>query len=263
MKKLYIHFMAVIVGQACNLHCKNCSNFAPFAPKKMMHYDAEEIIGQLKTITKYATIRLLQIQGGEPFLYSDLNSILEFVARCPEIKKCLIATNGTIIPGGGIKWRLLQDNKFIVRVSNYPVAADKSAKVQAWLEEHKIRYEIYHFVSKDDKWFDMGREMDCQTADKAEQDKAEDRFQNCLFQDCLTMENGLMGRCARSVISAQVQGFLPGEGDYLPVIDELDFPEKLEQYLDYPRHMEACCHCNGTEKEHLIEVAVQLKTEKG
>lgn len=101
MKRLYIHFLVITVGQACNLRCKNCGNFAPFAPKQTLRYDSRKIVEKLSTITKYADIRLLQIQGGEPFLYSELSHILEFVKQCSAIGKCLIATNGTIMPGGG------------------------------------------------------------------------------------------------------------------------------------------------------------------
>lgn len=258
MKRLYIHFLVVTVGQACNLRCKNCGNFAPFAPKRTMRYDCHEILEKLKSVTKYADIRLLQIQGGEPFLYSELSDILEYVKQCSAIKKCLIATNGTLIPGGGIRWELLQDEKFIVRISNYPVTADKSARVQEWFRERKIRSELYHFVSKDDKWYDLGMEMECHTADEEEQEKAEQRFQNCLFRNCLTLERGVLGRCSRSVIAEQVQGFLAQERDYLPVADGPDFLERLERYINTPEHMEACCHCNGTGTENLIEVALQL-----
>lgn len=108
MKRLYIHFLVVTVGQACNLRCKNCGNFAPFAPKETLRYDVHTILEKLKIITKFADIRLLQIQGGEPFLYSELFRILEFVKQCPSVRKCLIATNGTIIPkngGGGANGR--------------------------------------------------------------------------------------------------------------------------------------------------------------
>ena len=55
--KLYIRFLVVLVGQACNLRCRDCGNFAPFAPKETLRYDVNRIIGHLKIITKYARIR--------------------------------------------------------------------------------------------------------------------------------------------------------------------------------------------------------------
>lgn len=258
MKRTYIHFLVATVGQACNLSCKDCGNFAPFAPKHTLRYAAGEILEQLKTITKYADIRLLQIQGGEPFLHSELRNILEFVKECGAVKKCLIATNGTIIPGGGgANWQCLQDEKFIVRISNYPVAADKSEGVQAWLKEQNIQSELYHFASKDDKWYELGMEKNPHASENAEQEKAEERYQKCLFRNCLTLENGVLGRCSRSIIAEQVQGFSAKEGDYLPVADTLDFSEKLEEYIHTPSHMEACCHCKGTDGDNLIEAALQ------
>lgn len=160
--------------------------------------------------------------------------------------------------GGATKWQLLQDEKFVVRISNYPVNSDKSGSIQEWFRERNIRSELYHFVSKDDTWYDLGMEMGCRTANDEEQKKAEQRFQSCLFRNCLTLENGILGRCSRSVIAEQVQGFSAKEGDYLPVEDDLKFSKRLERYINMPEHMEACCHCKGTGRENLIEVALQL-----
>ncbi|MCC8024798.1 MAG: 4Fe-4S cluster-binding domain-containing protein [Clostridium sp.] len=153
--KLYIRFLVAVVGQACNLRCRDCANFAPFAPKETLRYEVNDIIEHLKIITDCSRIRLLQIQGGEPFVYPQLGELLDFVQKCSEIEKCLIATNGTVLPN--VSPQLLQHKKFIVRISNYPVAVNISKKIQEWLQSNSIRYEVYHFVSKEDKWFDMGK----------------------------------------------------------------------------------------------------------
>lgn len=256
--KLYIRFLVVIVGQACNLRCRDCGNFAPFAPKETLRYDVNRIIGHLKIITKYARIRLLQIQGGEPFIYPRLETLLEFVRHCPEIEKCLIATNGTVLPN--VSPAILRHEKFIVRISQYPVASNISRKVQKWLHDNSIRYEMYHFVSKEDKWFDLGKGKTYKPGAEAEA-----RFQNCLFRNCLTLEDGFLGRCSRSVIAWKLQGFAPrrpnrGGGCYLPVSDSETFRVWLDEYISNPRHMEACCYCNGTDVRLSIEPAIQLKS---
>lgn len=256
--KTKLDYLCIAVGQACNLKCRDCGNFAPFAPKDMLRYDVEKIINDLKTVTKYADIRMLQIQGGEPFLYPQLETLLDFVRNCREIEMCLIATNGTVMPK--VRAESLQGEKFLVRISHYPVASDISSEVQEWLESNSVRYKIYRFVSAEDKWFDLGKQCN-------PKEDIQTRFEKCLFKNCFTLENGMIERCARALVAQRLQGFTAkksggghnGDGDYLPVYDSEDFKEALEKYISVPRAMEACRYCNGTDGTVQVEPAVQLK----
>ena len=200
IEKINMDYLCVSVGQACNLRCRDCGNFAPYAPKDMMHYDVEEIIDKLNIITKYARIQTLQIQGGEPFLYPQLEILLDYVRKSQEIKQCLVATNGTVLPK--VKPEYLQGEKFLVRISHYPVNSDNAAKVQKWFRLNSIRYKIYHFVSEEDKWFDLGRKYN-------PGEDVESRFENCLFKNCYTFENGWIERCARALVAQRIMGFKP------------------------------------------------------
>lgn len=61
-------FLVLVVGQACSLKCKNCANFAPYAPKEMLHYSFADIQRSLTVIwNALGGIQKVQIQGGEPF----------------------------------------------------------------------------------------------------------------------------------------------------------------------------------------------------
>ena len=72
-----IRFMVLSVGQACSYKCKNCGNFAPYAPAEFMRYKLEDIISWMKKILEAVdSISVLQIQGGEPFAYSDLGRLI-------------------------------------------------------------------------------------------------------------------------------------------------------------------------------------------
>lgn len=255
---LYIRFLVAVVGQACNLRCRDCGNFAPFAPKETLRYDVNNIIEHLRIITKYSRIRLLQIQGGEPFIYPHLGLLLDYIKNCSAIEKCLIATNGTVLPN--ISPDLLQNEKFIVRISNYPVDLNINGKIQDWLQINSIKYEVYHFVSKEDKWFDLGKGKRYKHSWEAEL-----HFQNCLFRNCLTLEAGLLGRCSRSIIAQKLQKFIPriengGGGCYLPISDSEEFKLWMKEYISNPHHMEACRYCNGTDESLLIKPAIQLSS---
>jgi len=71
--KFGIRFLVLSVGQACNYKCRDCANFCPSAPKEYRRYELDRILESINRILKnVAFINVFQIQGGEPFLYSDL-----------------------------------------------------------------------------------------------------------------------------------------------------------------------------------------------
>ncbi len=73
-------FLSVCVGQACNYKCKDCANFAPFAKRENLRYEIDAIKKDLKNIMPYfSIIDTLHIQGGEPFVYSDLSMLIEYI----------------------------------------------------------------------------------------------------------------------------------------------------------------------------------------
>ena len=152
--------------------------------------------------------------------------------------------------------QILTDEKFIVRVSNYPAIAIEN-KAEAWLKKHHIRHEVYHFISGEDKWYDCGKKMNVPG-------DVEKRFCNCLFKDCYTLEEGKIGRCARSVISWKIQGYdledSIQKGDYILVSERPGLREELENYIQHPHFMEACRHCNGTDNRIQVEPAVQMNS---
>ena len=94
-----VPILVLITGEACNLKCKNCGNFCPRAKRDMLRYDVNDIISDMNIfLQNVKSINSLQVQGGEPFLYSDLEKLLAFLGEQKKIKNIKIATNGTIIP---------------------------------------------------------------------------------------------------------------------------------------------------------------------
>lgn len=57
--------LVLVVGQACNLKCKNCGNFCPISLPETKRYDVKSIIESLRIILKNVyRMSYLQIQGG-------------------------------------------------------------------------------------------------------------------------------------------------------------------------------------------------------
>jgi MoaA/NifB/PqqE/SkfB family radical SAM enzyme len=230
----------MVVGRRCSLRCKHCSNLIPYSPPDTLEYDINSIISDLTKVLSIADIDVLQVQGGEPFLYPHLSQLLNFALGAKQISKIHIATNGTMLPN--VEIQLLANPKVEVRISQYPHTADLSTKLKTHLDKNNIKNWIYLFKSGTGKWNDLGS-VDAQpiTTDEAELDKI---FDSCLKNKCLTLENGTIGYCSRSILAPKIQNFQPESGDYVNVRTE-DFQQQLHNYINNPHHMEACKYCNG------------------
>jgi organic radical activating enzyme len=255
-----IPFLVVIVGQACTLRCKDCGNFTAIAPKNALVYSVDQILEDLRTILQHATIRDLQIQGGEPFLYPNLNELLRFCVEHENITNVTIATNGTLLPKAEIE--LLQNKKIFVRISNYKPFKDKGEKLSAFLNENAVRNGVYNFVGRNAMWHDMGYAPPLSLdEEQADDNTCKSRFESCAFKICLTLEQSKLGYCSRSIIAESVQGFSAKQGDYCiisPTPPPDEFRKQLEQYIENRHFMEACRFCNGSAAGKFVEAAIQL-----
>lgn len=79
-KEFNMPALVLSVGQACNFKCRDCGNFSPFSPKEYMRYELDDIKKDIdKILAVIKKLDYLQIQGGEPFLYSDLIPLLSYL----------------------------------------------------------------------------------------------------------------------------------------------------------------------------------------
>lgn len=244
---LVVPAIIVIVGQACSLKCKHCANFSPYSPHETKRYPLQQITDALRVIFQASHhVRKIQVQGGEPFLYSELADLLDFIRNNDPETAITVATNGTIVPDEAVLLALKR-NHVIVRISDYAVTPpERVLQLKERLEEFGVEDWLYEFASQDSMWYDMGRQtIPCEG-------NVEERFFRCPFNDCFTLENGKISRCSRAVIAERVQGFVAREGDFLSVEPADDFSERLWKYLKTPRYMEACRYCLGAEGEKVV-----------
>ncbi len=207
--RIDVHTLIMVVGQACSLRCRDCANLCPYMPKSVASYDSDKVITELKDVLENIdSLKKFQIQGGEPFLYKDIDKVLSYVKNEKKISYCIIATNGTIIPREQTL-RILEDNKFDVRISHYGVSNDRAAELSEILKTHNIRYRIFTFDSFQDKWANTGKEI------KRDEDtrRTKRKFKNCAFRYCLTLENGYLAWCSRAINAPLVQKFKPMKND--------------------------------------------------
>jgi MoaA/NifB/PqqE/SkfB family radical SAM enzyme len=110
-----------------------------------MRYDILKILDTLRQILSLSVIDVLQIQGGEAFLYPNLAGLLEFVLENKAVKRVVIATNGTLMPNVGLD--LLRNPKLSVRISAYEHLSRKSAELKQYLDSNNVTNNMYSFAS--------------------------------------------------------------------------------------------------------------------
>ncbi|MCR5674239.1 MAG: radical SAM protein [Lachnospiraceae bacterium] len=246
--------LVICVGQACNLKCKNCGNFAPYSPKESMRYDVGSIIADAASVLKYFRFETVGIQGGEPFLYSDLDRLLVYLGDHESLSSVTIATNGLIHPKESTL-RLLKQYDVMVRISNYPAYGQTALEEKNRLEEMGIRVAFYQFAGGENAWKYMGRtEVERENDDAAVQK----RFRNCDFNICTTLEDGKIVHCSRALNAARVQGFSLSPEDAVSVRGNETLRSDMIDYYRRFRFMESCRYCYGTSGSERIVPAEQI-----
>lgn len=229
--KLNIPFMVLSVGQACNLRCKDCGNFAPYSPPERLRYPVETIISDFENLFKaVGRIQSLQIQGGEPLIYKDLPKLVAYLATCPEIELITIATNGMVTPNDTLMY-ICRFMGVRFRVSNY---AQNTKNIPALVEKAQkfgVTVTGYNFATGEALWYDCGG---LDTPRENDDSVVAERFDKCSFRVCLTLENGELHHCSRAANAYKLQGFDAVEGDYVSVRHNEKLYEDLISYYTPP-----------------------------
>lgn len=245
--------LVLVVGQACNLKCVNCGNFCPVSLPETRRYDVNSIIKSLDTVYQNIhKIRCLQIQGGGPFVYSDLVKLMNWLRDKKKIEIIEIATNGMLIPSEDVLNTLKSDKRIRVRISDYGISGI-AKEFKAILDKMEIRNYYYKFAGGKGEWHNLGG-VDIMPVSDREKKK---HFNTCAFNTCRTLENGELTYCSRAANAYKLQNFVRDDRDFLRVEDSRDFRRKLKKFIRNPHAMEACRHCNGTVKGEKIIPAIQ------
>ncbi|MFT0174268.1 radical SAM protein [Paraburkholderia mimosarum] len=77
----------------CNLECRHC--YMEGSPRRQERLPLDAVLGAIDECPKLG-IGTICITGGEPFLYRDLDRVLEAAAAQPEVQTTL-CTNGTLL----------------------------------------------------------------------------------------------------------------------------------------------------------------------
>ncbi len=250
--------IVLITGQNCNLKCKECANFSPYLRGILPFYSSQDIINDLKILTKNIEFEQLQIQGGEFFIHPEQYKILKYIARNKKIKNILIATNGMIIPNEKILDLIKKNKNISVRISNYGnINNAQSLKLKDKLDKYGVNNWMHLFASGNCYWNYCGDI----NMERLSRDEMLYYYKNCIFAKyCLTLENGLVSICSRATIAHLVQNFELSDKCGIYIRDNFNL-SKFLKFAEEKPPVEACYYCYGTEGKQIIP-AEQMNIEE-
>lgn len=228
--RVYFSSISFLPSTACNLNCKNCLNFNPFA-KKFYVREWEELVRDVDLFFSCVDhIMLFHVSGGEPMLYKHTSDLIEYIDRHyrDKIDTLRTVTNGTIVPDEVVLRKLSQCNVEMT-VDDY---RDAVPQFKACFDELICRLEEYHinyYINKADKWIDLAPESTDYTHWTQEQ---MERHRESCNQSWQELRDGKLYSCNYAAY-ATVAG-IAGEQDLEEVYDLTKFtPEKKKELVEF------------------------------
>lgn len=154
--KVYFSSVSFLPSTACNLNCKHCLNFNPFA-KQFYVRDWEALKKDIDLFFSCVDrIMLFHISGGEPMVYKHTADLIEYIDKNygDRIDTLRTVTNGTIVPKEEVLQKLSQCN-VEVTIDDYRDAVPRFKERFDELIRKFDEYRIKYHVNKAENWIDL------------------------------------------------------------------------------------------------------------
>lgn len=261
--RVYFTNISFLPSTICNLKCRYCLNFNPFA-RQFYAREWEDLVKDVDLFFSCVDhIMLFHVSGGEPMLYKHTADLIEYIDKHygDRIDTLRTVTNGTNVPKEEILQKLSQCNVEIV-VDDYrdavPRFRERFEELIRKLEEYHIRY----YINKVDSWIDLAPERTDHSA-WTEEELTEHRTRcNQSWQE---LRGGKLYSCNYAAY-ATVAG-IAGEQDLEEAYDLTAFaPDKKKELVEFrlgyttKGYTNFCKKCRGftPENSEEMEPAVQV-----
>jgi organic radical activating enzyme len=255
--RIRIGLLVIITNYSCTLQCKDCGNFIPIMPSQAKKPSKiESIKDDIDRLSPYIYCNNLQIQGGEPLLYKNLDELISYIDEKRISKKITLVTNGTLLLQKELLGTLKKFN-VDVRISDYNLKQQKISKILAQCEKFGIKTRIHSMGSGDGSWYDLG---DISTSKNTNINEVQEIFRSCPFNKCYTISKGQFTKCSRSPVGHEVGLHEFFQDDHVNIREETNLKEALSNFIESPHFMKACQYCHGN-KGKVIDAGIQLETK--
>jgi len=262
--KVYFSSNNLICTTICNLNCVECANFTPYNKNKK-HFAIEDLKNDMDIyFSCIDMVGVLQISGGEPFLYPDLIELIEHIGEKyrNKIDDFQIVTNGTIIPSDEL-CEIFDKYTMRVYVDDYRKTVPKLEKTFPSVVNKLNKYKnIKPQILKHE--FFMPFLMKQPMLDCSEEELA--KKYDCCGNLSSTIANGKLYSCAYSKYFFTAGGGLSEtENDYydLSKFKKTKKKELVEYRLRYTNkgYVDFCRYCNGNTKMHSLKTTIAEQTD--
>jgi len=240
----------------CTLRCKNCLALKAYytSPEEMPWEQMEQVIDRLTALKWFRRFHLL---GGEPFLYSHLDKVLEKLCNVPEIEHINIITNGTVIPDEKVL-PLLKNPKIMVRISFYGSLSRQYKRLETLCHQRKIEVRVHA-----QRWKDIGRP----------QERSSEAQTEATFGECSQRAGAffyiLHGKATLCPFAANTHALGLYQPDGEDVFDirnttsSQELLDKLNALYWREKPLNACYYCNGWLPYATKPVPVAVQYQEG
>ncbi len=157
--KVYFLNISFLPSTACNLKCRHCLNFNPFAEKfyvrewEALKADVDLFFSHVDFVMQF------HVSGGEPMLYQYTADLIEYIdSRYGDrIGTMRTATNGTVVPSDETLEKLGKCRVEIV-VDDYRDAVPQYREQFDALIQKLEQYQIRYYINKVTSWVDLAPE---------------------------------------------------------------------------------------------------------
>jgi len=249
-KRVVLPHLSVPVTTRCTLNCDKCFGHIPDL-EHPSDFPAHELIQSLQTLLACVNyVYTVAINGGEPFLHSDIGKIVQACANSNKVKNINIQSNGTVIPDENTLTEL-RNAKATVQISRYSRELQPNVEtLKRILRSNDIRFTH----ASAEHWKDVG------VLGQLQPGSGKERFSVCVQRFCPLIWSGKFYSCPSAALTEELfSACVITKEDYID-LRTISSEEFRNQYrkLRKKRVLAACDYCCGyTYMTPKIPVAVQ------
>lgn len=258
-QKQFVYLAQICVTERCTLHCRKCAHACHKVSMKKEDMTLDMAKESADFFFKYVdVINEFVLIGGEPFLYGDLEELVDYVGSKYRDKILIfsITTNGTILPSDKMI-ELCKKYRVTIRVSDYSDTLSRLKRRYDQFYEKTSELEVIVWkTEKEASWFDYGFEEIDRGVDVSLMIEAFDRCRT----DCREIRGSRYYYCVMARSVPENMGWEIETDDYLELKDLKDKKVFFEYQQGFSEkgYMDLCRHCRGAEaSQFLIPAAEQ------
>ncbi len=261
--KVYFSSISFLPSTACNLNCKLCLNFNPYAEKKFVRP-----LNQLKRdidlfFNCIDHIMLFHVSGGEPLLYKDIGDVIVYIHDnyMHRIDTLRMVTNGTVVPSDELLCKM-KKSEIELTVDDYresvPEYNDNFTKLIEKLDEFGVNY----YINKALGWINLAP-METDYSNLSEE-ALRKHFDDCC-QSWQELRDGKIF-CCNYASYAVVAGLIEDKEEFFDLREFNEYKKKelVEFRLRYTRkgYTNFCKRCRGFKNSNPVTEIPAIQMEK-